>query len=193
MSNRDAALLGFKLLGLWLLSSAIIGVASMPYVWQSSPDGLRGFSVATLFLPSLVALGVGIPVWLSADSFARHVFPDAAVAPTSVARGAEYQTMFGLGAALIGLLLLTEGVPAIASAAYLFTRSLQTGVLGADPDRRSLLWDASAKANAVAGLTRLLLGLALLAGPARLSAALNRVRREFRTSLVEEGEGTPKR
>jgi len=187
MSNRDVAFLAFKLLGLWLVASAITGAAGLPYVWQSTPAELRGGTLAVLFLPSLVALGLGLPLWLSADWFAGRVF-DGGDASPEVRQRPQWKPMFALGASLIGLCLLTEGVPALSSAIYLFGRSLQTGVLGADEARERLLWDASAKANALGGVVRSLIGLALLAGPARLAAAVARIRREFSGPLVEDEE-----
>jgi hypothetical protein len=96
------------------------------------------------------------------------------------------EPIIAVGTALIGLLLLTEGIPSLASAAYFFGRSLEVGALGPDETRQRLLWDVQAKASAIEGLTRVALGLALLAGPARLAALASRVRRDFSGSLVQE-------
>ena len=193
MSNRDVAFLSFKLLGLWLIASAITGAAGLPYVWQSTPAELRGGTLAVLFLPSLVALGLGLPLWLSADWFAGRVFARG-YASLEARQRPQWQPLFALGASLIGLCLLTEGVPALSSAIYLFGRSLQTGVLGPDEARERLVWDASAKANALGGVVRFLIGLALLAGPARLAATVAGIGREFSAPLVEdEDQGKPHR
>ena len=58
-------------------------------------------------------------------------------------------------------------------------------------DQRALIWSAAAKANTVAGAVRLLMGVGLVLGPARLAEAAAHVRREFRGSLEEdESPGT---
>ena len=185
MNSHRVAYLAFKLMGFWLLAQAVVGVASMPYIWQSSPDESKGATAAFLSLPWLVSLGIGVPVWLSADWFAARVFPgtklEAEVTPTLRAA-----PVFAVGAALIGLQLLTQGLPSLVSASYLFGRSLEVGVLGPDEVRQRLLWDVQGKASALEGATRVVLGLALLAGPARLSNLALRVRREFGGSLLEE-------
>ena len=101
MSNRDVAFLSFKLLGLWLIASAITGAAGLPYVWQSTPAELRGGTLAVLFLPSLVALGLGLPLWLSADWFAGRVFARG-YASLEARQRPQWQPLFALGASLIG-------------------------------------------------------------------------------------------
>ena len=187
MSNREWALLAFKLLGVWFLASAAIGAANTPYLWDSTPEEVRSRTVAFLLLPSLVAVGIGTPLWFSADWFARRIFPGAAPLDTPATLGACAGPLFALAISVLGVFLVADGVPGLASSLYLFTESRRTGILGPDVERQRLLWDASAKANAVAGVVRLLIGVALLAGPARLSAAFGRVRRDLKGSL-EEGE-----
>ena len=182
MTNREWALLAFKLLGLYFLASALTGIASTPYLWQTAPSEVRAGTVAVVLLPCLVAVGIGLPVWFSAEWFAARVFP-AESAPTP---GLGAQPVLALAASVIGLLFVAQGVPALSGSIYLFGRSLQTGVLGAEDARERLLWDASAKSNAVAGVARLLVGLALLAGPARLGAALARVRGELSSHIADE-------
>lgn len=185
MNSHRVAYLAFKLMGLWLLAQAVVGIGSMPYIWQSSLDESKSTTAAFLSLPWLVSLGIGVPVWLSADWFAARVFPgtkrEADVTPTLRAA-----PVFAVGAALIGLQLLTQGIPSLVSASYFFGRSLEVGVLGPDEVRQRLLWDAQGKASALEGATRVVHGLALLAGPARLSDLALRVRREFGGSLLEK-------
>jgi hypothetical protein len=185
MNSHRVAYLSFKLLGLWLLVQAAVGAASMPYIWQSSPNEAKGATAAMLSLPWLVSLGIGAPVWFSADWFAAHVFPGAR-ADSDAARTLRVEPVFAVGTALIGLLLLSQGFPSLASAAYLFGRSLEVGVLGPDETRRQLLWDVQAKASALEGVIRVGLGAALLAGPARFATLVSRLRRDFSGSLVDD-------
>ena len=185
MSSHRVAFLAFKLLGLWLIASAVMGAATMPYIWQTSPSEARGGTAAFLSLPWLVALGIGLSVWFSADWFASRVFPGANV-DEGATTALRTEPMFAVGAAIIGLFLLAEGIPALASALYFFGRSLESGVLGPDESRQRLLWDVEGKANALAGITRVVLGLALLAGPAKWAAAVSRISQGFGGSLLEE-------
>ena len=60
MTNRDVALLAFKLLGLWLVASAAIGIAGLPYYWELQSEALRGMTVFFTVLPLLVAVGIGV-------------------------------------------------------------------------------------------------------------------------------------
>ncbi|RPH54861.1 MAG: hypothetical protein EHM89_18000, partial [Acidobacteria bacterium] len=75
MSNRDAAKLGFRLLGLWFMASAAVGVSGLPYYWDRQWENVRAITVFTMALPALVAAGIGLPVWFSADWFADRTFP----------------------------------------------------------------------------------------------------------------------
>jgi len=85
VTNRDVAHLAFKLLGLWLIANAAIGIAGIPYYWEPQFDGVRRLTVFFTVLPVLVAVGIGVPVWFSADWFASRVFP-AESEPTSLER-----------------------------------------------------------------------------------------------------------
>jgi hypothetical protein len=75
VTNRGLALLAFKLLGLWLIANAAIGVAAIPYFWQPQFEGVRTMTILATVLPALVSVGIGVPVWLSADWFAARIFP----------------------------------------------------------------------------------------------------------------------
>jgi hypothetical protein len=66
MTNRDVALLSFKLVGRWLMATAAIGVAGIPYYWDPRFEEVRAMTVAFTLLPVLVAMGVGVPVWFNA-------------------------------------------------------------------------------------------------------------------------------
>jgi hypothetical protein len=85
-------------------------------------------------------------------------------------------------------LMTVEAAPMIVAGVAMFVRSRQTGtaIFGPDPAQQALIWDAAQKANLAAACTRLLIGAALLAGPARLSAAYSRIRRELRGTLTED-------
>ncbi len=187
MTNRDVALLAFKLLGLWLMANAAIGVAGLPYYWEPQFEGIRRMTVLFTLLPLLVAVGIGVPVWLSADWFAARIFPAESPQPTRLdeLRG---EPLVALASSILGLLFVCEALPVVVNGVALFTQSRFAGssLLGPDVDQQRLIWSAAAKANVTAGVARLLIGLVLLAGPVRLGAALGRIRKELTGTLAEE-------
>jgi hypothetical protein len=185
MSSHKMALLAFKLLAVGLLAYAVIGAACMPQIWHSSPSDARRETAAVLALPWLASLGLGVAFWFGAAWFASRVFPGGMVEEDAVVN-LRAEPVFAVGVSIIGVFLLVEGIPSLASAAYFFGRSLEVAGLGADESYQRLLWDEEGKASTLAGVTRVLLGLLLLAGPARLGALVSRVRREFRGSPLEE-------
>ncbi|HLA77382.1 MAG TPA: hypothetical protein VJU18_07380 [Vicinamibacteria bacterium] len=186
MTNRDVALLAFRLLGLWLVANAAIGVAGLPYYWEPQFEAVRGMTVFFTLLPLLVAVGIGVPVWFSADWFAARIFPNQSQ-PTALDR-LRGEPLVALALSVIGVLLLCEALPVVVNGTALFTQSRFVGssILGPDVDQQRLIWSAAAKANVTAGIARLLIGLALVAGPARLGTALARVRKELTGTLADD-------
>jgi hypothetical protein len=178
--------LAFKLLGIWLIANAAIGIAGLPYYWEPQFDGVRRITVLFTVLPVLVAVGIGVPVWFSADWFAARIFP-AESQPTNLDR-LRGQPILAVASSILGLLFVGEALPVVVNGVALFAQSRFAGssILGPDVDQRSLIWSAAAKANVTAGVARLLIGLSLLAGPTRVSAALGRLRRELAGTLEDE-------
>jgi hypothetical protein len=186
VTNRDVALLAFRLLGLWLVATAAIGVAGLPYYWEPQFDAVRGMTMFFTVLPLLVAVGIGVPIWLSAEWFAGQVFPDE-LQPTALDR-LRGEPLVALALSIIGLLFVCEALPVVVNGIALFTQSRFAGasILGPDPDQQKLIWSAAAKANVTAGIARFLIGLALVAGPTRLATAVARIRKELTGTLEEE-------
>jgi hypothetical protein len=189
MTNRDAAVLAFKLLALWLLVNAAISLSGLSYYWDPQFERIRAITLFSTLLPVLIAVGVGVPLWMSADWFAARTFPAGSGHGLDLAR-LRIEPLFALALSVIGALLVCEALPALVNSATLFTQSRLVGqaFLGPDDGTRQLLWDASAKGTLSASVTRLLLGLGLLAGPARLSAAVARIRGELTGPLADEAE-----
>jgi hypothetical protein len=127
-------------------------------------------------------------VWFSADWFAARIFPTDSPEPTSLEelRG---EPLVAAASSILGLLFICEALPVVVNGVALFTQSRFVGssvLLGPNVDQQRLIWSAAAKANVTGGVARLLIGLALLAGPVRLSAALARVRKELTGTLADE-------
>jgi hypothetical protein len=186
MSNHDAAKLGFRLLGLWFMANAAVAVAGVPYYWDSRWEGVRAITVFTTVLPALVAIGIGVPVWFSADWFATRTFAggEGSGSPGHL-RG---EPLFALALAVIGVLFICESLPILVNGLALFvqSRSVGSGVLGPDPAIQRQIWNAAAKASVAAAIARFLIGVGLLAGPAKLARAVARVRKEFAGHLADE-------
>jgi hypothetical protein len=188
MTNRDVALLAFKVVGLWLVATAALSVAGIPcWWWDPSLEEVRATTVLFTLLPAVVAVGIGVPVWFGADWLAARIFPAASPAPTRQDRP-RAEPLFALALSTIGVLFICEAVPTLVNAVALFGQSRHLGrtVLGDDIDQQRLLWNETAKANATAGVARLVIGIALLAGPARLSALSARARQELRGTLTTD-------
>jgi hypothetical protein len=187
MTNRDLATLAFRLLGVWLTAYALIGLASLPYVWQTTPAESYRLTLGAVCLPSLVTLAIGVPVWMSAEWFAARAFPEA---PSDSIRPDRLRTEAFLATAftIMGVFFIADGIPALVNSAALFIQSYTatTSLLGRDTAQQSLLWSAAAKAHTAGGVARLVIGAALLAGPVRLAAALASLRKDLRGTLDEE-------
>jgi hypothetical protein len=193
MTNRDVALIAYKILGLWLLALAVITAARAPTIWTwgTDPEEGRTFMALVTLLPAVTTFGVGYAVWFGARWLATVMFPGEALAPLKLDR-IETGPLFGLAMSIIGLQLASGAIPGVVNSIALFMQSRHVGatfVGSADPDTQLALWSAAAKANMAAEWTSLLLGIAFLLGPARLAVVATRVRREF-SSAGEAGNGS---
>jgi len=94
---------------------------------------------------------------------------------------------------VFGLVFVGEALPVLVNGAALFTQSrfIGSSILGPDVEQQRLIWSAAAKANVTAGVARLLIGLAFLAGPVRLSAALARMGKELAGTLEDDAAAGP--
>jgi hypothetical protein len=185
VTNRDVAFLSFKLVGLWLMAETAIGVSSMiPFYWGRGFEDVPFATIAPTLAPMLVSIGIGVPVWFSAGWFAARVFPAESSERLQLGR-LRNEPLFALALSVIGVFFVCESIPIVVHGISLFWQSRMgdSRVLGPDPDYQRLIWSATARANTVAGIARLLVGLALLTGPARITAALVRVRKELGSSL----------
>ncbi len=200
MSSRDLAVLAFKLLAVWFAATGVTGLGNVPYIWQADRNvEVRLAGIAGLLFPMLLWGVVGALLWINAEGLATRVFGahPADVAANVFGDGPadaaprdriEMQPLFALALAVIGVLMIVEAAPMLVYGATVFVHSRQAGssVLGPDPTQRALLWDAAAQANFAAACTRFVIGVALLAGPARLSAAYAGIRKEFRGTLADD-------
>jgi hypothetical protein len=187
MTNRDFAFLAYRLAGLWFVATALIAVASVPSIWGDFPENRRVF-VAAIFLPSLATLVVGLAVWINAEWFASRTCPIAsatALHPDLL----QKETILATAFTILGAVLIANGIPQLVNLAAVFVMSYTStsSVLGRDPEQQVLLWSTAAKANLAEGAVRVLIGCALVAGPARLAVILSTIRKDLRGTLDDEG------
>jgi hypothetical protein len=192
VTNRGVALLAFKLLGLWLIASAAISVAAIPYLWQPQFEEARTLTILATVLPALVSVGIGVPVWLSADWFAARIFPVEAPqpGPSDLLRP---EPLLALALLILGIVFVCESLPVLVNGVALFAQSRHAGssLLGPDMDQQRILWSAAAKATFAGSVARLLIGLGLIAGPGRLGTVAVRLRKELGGTLSEDAQREP--
>jgi hypothetical protein len=194
LTNSAVALLAFKLFALCRMANAAMVAAAVPLLWWDPEfDKVRSATVFYALVPVLIAIGIGVPVWFSADWFAARIFRD--VSPPLRLDQLRGEPLVALASSVIGLYFAADSLPVLVNGAALFTQSRSTGsaFLGPDVEQQRLIWGASAKANVAAGVARFLIGLALMAGPVRLARALARMRKELSGDLGGTGEGPPDR
>ena len=77
-------------------------------------------------LPALVAVGIGVPVWFSADWFATRVFPGESPTPLSLDR-LRGEPLFALALSIFGVLFVCEALPALVNGIALFVQGREGG------------------------------------------------------------------
>ena len=200
MTTVECAVLAFKLLAVWVTANGLIGMAHVPAFWTTDQAvGFRGAATVAAAFPLTLSIVLGGLVWLNASWLAARVFvdpedlaarvfgdgPEDPPVPRGVAR---LEPFFALAVSVIGVLMVVEAAPPIIQGTTLFALSRRAGsaVLGPDPEQRAALWNAVAMADYAGAWTRLLIGVAMLAGPARLGAAYARIRKELKSTLDDD-------
>ena len=194
MTNRDAAVLAFKVLGVWLIAGGILLWAStlVAYGYLSpsvAAEVLRTRpSTFLTLLPSVMRVAVGVIAWRGSGWLAARTFPNDQGPILAPLRG---DRLLAVALSVIGVLLIVEALPSLANSLTLFgiSREDSTSVLrsvGRSEADRALIWGATAKANTVASVVRLAIGLFLFYGPAPFVRFATRVRRELSFPVEED-------
>jgi hypothetical protein len=192
VTNRDCAVLAFKLSGLWWIVTALVAAASLPAFWDPSFQGVARFSVFATLLPAVVSFGVGYAAWFAAPWLSMQVFSEgSASAPAPELRA---EPLFAVALSVLGVAFIAEALPVAVNGIALYYQSRAAGgFLGPTEAEQRMIWTTAAKANVAAGVARLVIGMTLLAGPARLSAVLFRLRKEMSGTLEDAADDdTPK-
>ena len=87
MTKRDWAVLGVRLLALWLLVRAVMGLVHAVWFWLmfDSDYPSRGVIVGSSFLQSGIPLLIGCLLWFLAGGLARRILPGDAGEPAKPA------------------------------------------------------------------------------------------------------------
>jgi hypothetical protein len=186
MINRDGAVLAFKLLGLWLMATAVGIAAAVPAFWvDAALEPIRRTGALAGALPAVVGFGVGYAIWFAAEWLAGRIFEEG-----SAEERLRAEPSFAIALTIMGALFIAEAVPVLVHNLAIFHASRDGGFPGITDESQQFLWTAQVKANVAENLTRLVIGLLLLTGPARLGMAVARLRREFRSELEEPQKPT---
>lgn len=157
MTNRGAAVLGVRLLALYLFLHTLITL----------PTAVAQLDQQDFWLPLvglLAPLPLGLLLWLGAGQIASRMLPQRTAVPSPPA--ADPRDWYALAFAAVGLLISIQAVPPLlelAAEAYRLAQELQQ------------LTPAQAAALSAA-LVRLMLGLMALLGSRGLARLISRLR-----------------
>jgi len=184
MTKRAATRRTLRLLAVWLGLQAAFGATRIPHYWDLKFETLRLLTAFFAILSVIMSAVIGALLWTYADRLGGRFFPERAEESQQLAC-LHQAPLFARALAVMGVLLLCEALPVIVNGLALFPQSRipDDSVLG---DVHRMVWRAHGKARMLSGTVRLLVGLALLAGPVGLSAAYARVRVTRRRTLGDE-------
>ena len=163
MTNFDWAKLGVKLIGLWLMISALTAMTSDIVYFFQSRGGLYYLSV----LNPLAAGLIGFYLWSRSDRLASSIFPTVSTVERFGGGGQEH--LLAPALSVIGIWLVSEALPNLAYNVALFISgrlSVYRSVFGPVPDPSTI--NVRAEANILAALLRAFIGIGLFFGSKRL-------------------------
>lgn len=171
MTNRDWAVLGFRLVGFYLATGLAMLVAGLLF---RQVVGGRDIAEAVAYAVMLAA------VWAWADRLASWVFPEESNADLPLEGGLGRQLLVP-ALSIIGVYLIAEAIPSIVACVGVLvgTGGLGRSVFGGtNPSEDILTYRSIQKANTVAAVVRLVIGIVLLLYPSRITAAVVALRRD---------------
>jgi hypothetical protein len=186
VNRRDLAVIAFKSMALWFAASGLIGVAGTLLAW---PRGQGPFEVQGAWL-ALAQAALSLPtaaiIWLASDYLAQRIFPETALSPSSLNRADLWST----ATLCIGLFLLSQAVPQLLYWVVVWRSAGGTTFWSHTADWRDdagVAYRLAFRGQLAETLTRLVLGIAFIAGPDRIRGLAGRVRKEaFGHTLVDE-------
>src|SRR5262245_14617406 len=122
MTNLDWAKLGSKLMGLWLMLSAVTSAANLAGILGQ--PGVTG--IAFSLLHPLTRGLIGLLIWINSERLASSIFPTTVPAENLPAQSHQEQ-VFALAISIIGVVLLADAIPSFVYSAALFIASRSSG------------------------------------------------------------------
>lgn len=175
MTDRQWAVLGFRLLGLWLIVGPAqdwVALAVLALV-QRGPAQVTSREVAY----SATSMVIAVSLWRWAGWLASRTFPEATVVGRSpVARSDEQ--LLAPALSIIGVYLIALAIPDVLSGVVAFVGSgdMDRSVFGGQGEL-ARMWRVKTTAEGLFALARTLIGVALLLYASRLSAVVVALRR----------------
>lgn len=187
MTNRDWAVLGFQLFGLWLASRLIEEI-----VYRVAIGRMEGADVAFMLAFAFMAMFL----WMRSDWLASRTFRHA---PTSEAPndGGSAELLLVTALSIMGIYVIASAVPDIAAGGIVLAnlpayRSVLGNAFPTEPTVQALA--VIKKADLIAEVLRLLIGVVLLVYSGRIAPALVAVRRERDlTDSFADGDQEPEK
>lgn len=168
MTNRDWAILGFQLVGLWLAVQLALWVTDLPFRQLGERD------IAYVITGAVIV----ISVWTRAGWLASRLFPNPAP-PGLRSEMRREQELLVAALSVMGVFLIAQALPLLVDgvAVFVMIRSTARSVFGTMPEEATAL-STRATADIAGAAASLLIGIALISRPGRLATGIVAVRRD---------------
>ena len=201
MHKREIATLAIKLMAMLLAFQAVGSAQSLFNNWHAFPAGTAMSLILPFLLSAGVGLGMGLLVWISADSLAKRVFPEAADSATAPPGSHSSAEIMQIVIAMIGIWLVITAGPSLISNTALYFFAWRAGrfdsVMGGTSYQSSevfdQVFDVQAKTNIVYVLVQFVIGLMFAINPSRVLNTLEVLKARMMKSSqvdIEESDDT---
>lgn len=197
MKRHEMAILAFKVLAVYIAVGAIGSIESLISNWYFFPKDQRGQAMILSLLPIGISVGIGLLIWISAESLACRVFPDSSASTDLNGLKHPTEELLEIAFTVIGLWLIVYSLPALIDwiALYLFSvigrRSVMGGYGALTAEQSEELFSLRAKASIVSFAAKLTIGSALLLGPRACINFVKKLRNVIGLSPTAAGEEEP--
>jgi hypothetical protein len=174
---------------LWLFVTSVVNLAGFAWDWSPEPV-VRSTQVVGLLSLTVFPFATGLVLSAFSDWVSRRVAstpPQASLSPMTV----DPTVVHRIGVSLLGLWLVVQALPELVQAAALYISMMfaRPPELPRDEATEYKIWTYAQAGNArfASLVARLLIGLALYAGPGRVAqATLGGLKRFFGPPIPEQ-------
>lgn len=187
MTNRDGAVLGFQLFGLWLVARLIEEI-----VYRFAVGGVEGADVAFMLAFAFMVLFL----WTRADWLASWTFRNAPTCDTPN-DGGSGEPLLVAALSIMGMYLIASALPGIAAGGIVLAnmpayRSVLGNAVPTEPTVQALA--IIKKSDLIAEILRLVIGVVLVVYSGRIASAVVAIRRERDlTDALAAGDQEPEK